>query len=133
MPPIADAVTSDGCISPCELSSQQTVFVELQHRYQPLVVTQQALRGYVPARAAADANDGDRRAGDADECVDILYDNTDAGENTGRSRVACFSGGLAALQCASAARSTGGAVIRRGGGDSKDCKRRDCEELGEHG
>ena len=81
MPPIADAVTSDGCISPCELSSQQTVFAELQHRYQPLVVTQQALRGYVPARAAADANDGDRRAVEADQRLDGAEDDAEQTED----------------------------------------------------
>ena len=86
MPPIADAVTSDGCISPCELSSQQTVFAELQHRYQPLAVTQQlALRGYVPARAAADANDGDGAACQSKINVQIAQDDANALENRSTS------------------------------------------------
>lgn len=48
-----------------------------------------ATDGVGSARAAgADTNDGDRRAGKADEDVDALDDNTEETQDLGRRRVA---------------------------------------------
>ena len=84
--------------------------------------------------AASDADHSDRRAGQSDQDVDVLDDNPEQRQNSGRSGVARLGGGLAALNGAGAARTARAAsTTGSGGGDSKDCEGRECEELGEHG
>ena len=90
----------------------------------------QGVRIDSPFITRTDADDGDRRAGEADEGGNVLHNDAD-GLQDGRNRRAV--GGkdlLAALDgCGAAGRGRSG----RGGGGGKDCESREGDELREHG
>ena len=70
---------------------------------------------YSPATAAAYTDDGHRGAGQPDEGVDVLDDDTNRLKDSRCGRIGCLLDGVAALDGGRAA-----CLSRRGGGNGKD-------------